>query len=183
MWFGHLLSKCTKHEKDCANFCVLLRKSKLYQKHPCEHKPWMRKVDGQWFRPFVWRGDQIENIFWDFVAFLKKSTVETRKMYKTLGCCRSQFIHSLHVLGKFVSSQSFVQREEKRRQSRRKIGPFLDCLWGENILIHKKSSLDSAAKWSGKTMLICQVLKMSEGIQRNSIKADFTFLVEKLDFP
>ena len=28
----------------------------------------------------------------------------------------------------------------------------------------------SAAKWSGKTMLICQVLKMSEGIQRNSIK-------------
>ena len=78
-----------------------------------------------------------------FCCFFKKSTVETRKMYKTLGCCRSQFIHSLHVLGKFVSSQSFVQREEKKRQSRRKIGPFLDCLWGENILIHKKSSLDS----------------------------------------
>ena len=25
----HLLSKCTKHEEDCANFCVLLRKSEL----------------------------------------------------------------------------------------------------------------------------------------------------------
>ena len=119
----------------------------------------------------------------EILLLLKKVQLKHEKMYKTLGCCRSQFIHSLHVLGKFVSSQSFVQREEKRRQSRRKIGPFLDCLWGENILIHKKSSLDSAAKWSGKTMLICQVLKMSEGIQRNSIKADFTFLVEKLDFP
>ena len=29
-WFGHLLSKCTKHEEDCVNFCVLLRKSELY---------------------------------------------------------------------------------------------------------------------------------------------------------
>ena len=28
-WFVRLLSKCTKHDKDCANFCVLLRKSKL----------------------------------------------------------------------------------------------------------------------------------------------------------
>ena len=29
-WFGRLLSKCTKHEEDCTNFCVLLRKSELY---------------------------------------------------------------------------------------------------------------------------------------------------------
>ena len=120
---------------------------------------------------------KFENTIWDFVALKKKYKVETRTMYKTLGCCRSQFIHSLHVLGKFVSSQSFVQREERTRQSRRKIGPFLDCLWGENILIHKKSSLDSRglAKWSGKTMLICQVLKMSEGIQRNSIKLHYSW--------
>jgi hypothetical protein len=26
-----LLSKCTKHEEDCTNFCVLLRKSDLYR--------------------------------------------------------------------------------------------------------------------------------------------------------
>ena len=32
--FGRLLSKCTKHEEDCANFCVLLRKSELYA-HSC----------------------------------------------------------------------------------------------------------------------------------------------------
>ena len=32
-WFGHLLSKCTKNEEDCATFCVLLRKSEL-QFHP-----------------------------------------------------------------------------------------------------------------------------------------------------
>ena len=25
------LSKCTKHEEDCADFCVLLRKSELYE--------------------------------------------------------------------------------------------------------------------------------------------------------
>ena len=29
-WFGRLLSKCTNHEEDCTNFCVLLRKSGLY---------------------------------------------------------------------------------------------------------------------------------------------------------
>ena len=28
--FGCLLSKCPKHEEDCANFCVLLRKYELY---------------------------------------------------------------------------------------------------------------------------------------------------------
>ena len=28
--FGRLLSKCPKHEEDCANFGVLLRKSELY---------------------------------------------------------------------------------------------------------------------------------------------------------
>ena len=28
-WFGRLLSKCIKHEEDCANFCLLLRKSEL----------------------------------------------------------------------------------------------------------------------------------------------------------
>ena len=28
--FGHVLSKCTKHEEDWANFCVLLKKSELY---------------------------------------------------------------------------------------------------------------------------------------------------------
>ena len=148
----------------------------------------MRKVDGLQVISCVCleRGPNWKYLL-RFCCFLKKSTgVETRTMYKTLGCCRSQFIHSLHVLGKFVSSQSFVQREERTKQSRRKIGPFLDCLWGENILIHKKSSLDSRglAKWSGKTMLICQVLKMSEGIQRNSIKLHYSwFLVENRDFP
>ena len=29
-WFGRLLRDCTKHEEDCAKFCVLLRKSELY---------------------------------------------------------------------------------------------------------------------------------------------------------
>ena len=29
-YFGCLLSKCSKHEEDCANFCVLLRKFELY---------------------------------------------------------------------------------------------------------------------------------------------------------
>ena len=29
-WFGRLLSECTKHEEDCAKFCVLLRMSELY---------------------------------------------------------------------------------------------------------------------------------------------------------
>ena len=28
-WFGRLLSKCTKHEEDCANFSALLRKSEF----------------------------------------------------------------------------------------------------------------------------------------------------------
>ena len=28
--FGRLLSKCPNHEKDCANFCGLLRKAELY---------------------------------------------------------------------------------------------------------------------------------------------------------
>ena len=31
-WFGRLLSKCTKHEEDCANFCVLLREPELYSR-------------------------------------------------------------------------------------------------------------------------------------------------------
>ena len=29
-WFWRLLSKCTKHKEDCANFCVLLRNSELF---------------------------------------------------------------------------------------------------------------------------------------------------------
>ena len=37
-WFGCLLSKCTKLKGDCANFCVLLRKSELYL--TCLHLTW-----------------------------------------------------------------------------------------------------------------------------------------------
>ena len=41
-----LLSKCTKHEEDCTNFCVLLRKSELYLKLILFQKPVLVKIVG-----------------------------------------------------------------------------------------------------------------------------------------
>ena len=54
-WFERLLSKCTKHEVDCANFCVLLKVSELYKKRKENSNMiklqwwWLDKCSLTWF--------------------------------------------------------------------------------------------------------------------------------------